>query len=35
MENLKNFICLYKESKLHYYTVLNIGLAIEMTQNIS
>lgn len=34
MQSLKPFITFYKESKLHYYTILNIGLAIEMIQNI-
>lgn len=32
MHNLKPFIACYKESKLHYYTILNIGLAVDMVQ---
>jgi hypothetical protein len=32
---LRPFLNLYRESKLHYYSLLNLGLAIEMLKHFS
>lgn len=35
MHHLKPFLSLYRDSKLHYNAILNIGLAVDMVQTIT